>query len=500
MSNLAIHALYETLNNFDEVVCERAFFEKKGDILSVETKRKLNSFEILFFSISYELNYINIVSILKDSGISLRRKERKEDEPIIVGGGITIIANPEPVSDFFDLFILGDVEATIVEFMDLYLKVRGKKRKTIIEELSSFPWVYNPSSLDVKYAKDGTIDSFTPHGFRIQVKYHRGVDLAHSAIVSDSTEFAEMYMIEGTRGCPSRCRFCLMGNVYRFRADKNVALLASKQKFKDIGIIGGGLSFLPDLSSMISQLKAQGKKVHLPSLRIDKVAKDVIENIKDDVKTLTFGLEAGSYSLRKALGKPLSDEEILKRVEEILEIGNFNLKLYFMIGLPGEKKEDIEAIFDLVKRVKHTMVKKMAPKKSISKLTVHISPFVPKAKTPLQWAEMETVDSLEEKIRWLKKKLGKLGGTFFTHESVKYSFIQGVFARGDRRVNSIITRLAEGESLRKIIVESAINPLFYTSRRRKKEEIFPWDFIDTGQPKEELYKEYELYFEMLKET
>ncbi|MCX7856778.1 MAG: B12-binding domain-containing radical SAM protein [Deltaproteobacteria bacterium] len=500
MSNLALHLLYCTLNGIEDIVCERAFFEKGSESFSLESKRTLSSFEILFFTFSYELNYINVASILKNSGIPLLRKERNDKEPIpiIVAGGITVIANPEPISDFFDLFIMGDVEATIHEFMDSYLQAREKARGKILEELSKFPWVYNPSFLKINYRDDGKVSSFEPSDFKVKVNYYRGEPLGRSVILSTDTEFANMYLVEGTRGCPSRCPFCLMGNVYDFRVDEKSIYEAAEKNIDDIGLLGGGVSFLNTLPRIIGYLSDRGKNLHLPSLRIDKIPYELLEVIKDRVKTLTFGIEAGSFRLRRAIGKPISDEEIISNIEKIFNIAGFNLKLYFMIGLPDEKMEDIEAIFELAKKIRHVAVKKMAPRGFMSRLTIHISPFVPKPGTPLQWTRMDNLDSLEEKTKWLRSKIKKLGSLIFTHESIKYSFIQAILARGDRRLGFVVQKLAEGDNLRKIMLESPVNLGFYVYRERERDEIFPWDFIEGTRSKEDLYKAFEIFLSKLK--
>lgn len=500
MSNLALHILYRKLNEVEEIVCERAFFEKDGEILSVETKKPLSSFEILFFTVSYELNYLNIIRMLSNSGIAVNSSDRKEGEPLVVGGGITLIANPEPICKAFDLVILGDVEATIPDFIDSYLKVRRESRRRVISELSNFSWVYNPSLMNVKYDENGRVSSFDPPDFKVKVKYFRGERLGHSAIISSETEFAEMYLIEGARGCPSKCRFCLLGNLYPYREDRSSLSQIPEENTKEIGIVGAGVSFVPGLLASIKHLKEKEKKIHLPSLRMDKISLKILELLKEDIKTLTFGLEAGSFTLRSALGKPITDEEIKERIENILELGNFNFKLYFMVGLPGEKREDVEAIFELTKKIRHVLIKKMAGQKALPKLKVHVSPFVPKPKTPLQWARMEDSVVLEEKLKWLEGKFRKLGGVIFTHESVKYSLLQAILARGDRRVFHAITRISSGENLRKVMQEGPINLGFYALRERERDEIFPWDFIDAGRKKESLYNQFKRYISLLNKS
>lgn len=474
MSNLAVHLLYETLNGIPEIVCERAFFEEGSIPLSVESKKPLTSFELIFFTVSFELDYINIIKIIRDSHIHVEAQEREEGEPIIVAGGPLIMANPEPISSFFDLFLLGDIEAVIPKFMVEYLSVRSKKRSNIIESLIRNTWVYNPEKLEVKYSKDGRIEGFYPEDFKITVERYRGNSLARSSIVTDNTEFSNMFLVEGTRGCPSRCPFCLIGNIYPFIFDRSLYI---PDKIKDVGLIGGGICFHPELKEIIERYTRNGKVVHFPSLRIDKIPVSVIETIKDSIKTLTFGIEAGSENLRSSMGKALKDAGIFEKINEIMGIKSFNLKLYFMVGLPNEDKKDMECIVDLVKRIKHVMIKQGVKKKAVGRITVHVSPFVPKPATPLQREAMDDMDSIKEKINYLKNSIAKMDNTFFTFESVKFSFIQAVFARGDRRVSDIILRLSHGESLLKVMKESLVNLNFYALRKRDEAEPLPWGFI-----------------------
>ena len=475
MSNLAVHILYKTLNSHDDVVCERCFFEEGAECLSVESGRSLSAFELIFFSLSFELDFINIPKILASSSVEVHSAKRKDGSPIVVAGGICVIANPEPIHSFLDLFLMGDVESTIPDFMERYRENRGKSREDVIEGLSSFDWAYNPSEFGVTYGEGGTIDSFEPHDFRVKISKYKGKVLGTSAIITEKTEFSSMLLIEGTRGCPSRCPFCLLGNSYRFTCDR---ILPLETDVKDIGIIGGGVSFHPHLTEIVAQLKDAGMRVHFPSLRLDEIPLSIIELMKDEVKTLTFGIEAGTKRLRTFIGKPLTDGEIFEKLAAILEIKPFNLKLYFMIGLPGETREDVEAIVELVKHIKHLMVKSGAKRGFVGSITVHVSPFVPKPATPFERSAMNDMSELKQEIGFLKRALGKVDNTHFTHESVKYSFIQAVLARGDRRLTDVILRFTEGEGLTKVMNESAINLNFYALRERDKKEILPWGFID----------------------
>ena len=485
MSNLSTQILYKTLNDMPEIVCERCFFDENSGIISLESGRALSSFSIVFLTISYELDYANIVKILRFSHITLHAPERGEDEPLIIAGGICVMSNPEPMHSFFDLFLMGDIEAVIPDFMERYMTLRGKKRDDVLDGLSTFSWVYNPKQLSVQYSDDGTIQSFTPASFSVTPRHYKGKRLGTSAVIAEETEFSNMLLVEGTRGCPSQCPFCLLGNTYRFSYDSIVPLTAGAD---DVGIIGGGVSFHPSIVDIVKELKAVGKRVHFPSLRIDETPLSLIELMEDEIKTLTFGIEAGTERLRRSIGKPLTDEALFAKMDSILAIKPFNLKLYFMIGLFGETLGDIEGIVNLVKHIKHIMVKRGAKRGFVGSITVHASPFVPKPSTPFQWLPMQDMGELKNKISWLKREFGKTDNTYFTHESLKYSFLQGVLSRGDRRLNDVIIRLADGETFSRIIKESPVNLNFYVLRERGQNEIFPWDFIAGKTQKKKLHE------------
>ncbi|MBA4389663.1 MAG: hypothetical protein C0399_01835 [Syntrophus sp. (in: bacteria)] len=485
MSNLATHMLYKRLNSMDDVVCERCFLTENGKPLSLESGRPLSSFEIVFFTLSFELDYINIPNILHASSVHALAGERTEKEPIIVAGGICVMSNPEPIYSFFDLFIMGDIETTMGQFMETYREALGAKREVVIEKLSAFQWVYNPQEPHVSYNDDGTLKSVMPPDFNVKTSRHNKKELATSAIITDKTEFSDMFLIEGTRGCPSRCPFCLLGNMYDFICEK---ISPSVTELTDIGILGGGVSFYPGLVEMVKTLKEQGKNIHLPSMRVDEIPIELISLMKDEVKTLTFGIEAATERLRRFIGKPFTNEEIYEKLDAILGIKPFNLKLYFMIGLYNESQKDIEDIAELTKKIKHIMIKRGAQKGFVGSITVHASPFVPKPFTPFQWLPMDNLDNLKKKINWLKSAIGKIDNTYFTHESVKFSFLQGAFARGDRKVNDTILRFAAGANFSKVINESPVNLNFYTLRERNKTELFPWDFITGNIDKDKLWK------------
>jgi radical SAM superfamily enzyme YgiQ (UPF0313 family) len=412
-------------------------------------------------------------------------EERTDKEPIVVAGGICVMSNPEPIHGFFDLFIMGDIETTIGPFMETYGVSRGTKRNKIIDSLSTFEWTYNPKQLNVSYGDDGTLKSYAPHDFTVTISRYKKKELGSSAIITDRTEFSNMFLIEGTRGCPSQCPFCLLGNLYDFVYDK---IDPSITDVVDMGILGGGVSFYPDIAEVAKLLKESGKNIHLPSMRVDEIPLELISLMKDEIKTLTFGIEAATENLRRCIGKPFSNEEIFEKIDAILDIKPFNLKLYFMIGLYGEDRSDIEAIPELMKKIKHIMIKRGAKRGFVGSITVHVSPFVPKPFTPFQWLPMDNMESLKKKINWLKAAFGKIDNTYFTHESVKFSFLQAVFARGDRNVYDTVLKFAAGDNLSKVMNESPVNLNFYALRERGETELFPWDFIKGNTGKDRLFR------------
>lgn len=487
MSNLSVQILYKALNDMPDIVCERCFFEEGKDIRSLESSHPLLSFRIIFFTISYELDYVNIIKILRSSNIGLDAVKRNDDEPIIVGGGICIMSNPEPIYNLFDLFIMGDIESTITSFVESFMATKEKKKDDIIGGLSTKGWVYNPKSLNVSYNEDGTLQSFVPASFSVNPYLYEGRGLGSSTVIAHETEFSDMLLVEGTRGCPSRCPFCLLGNTYEFSYDN---ILPISTQADDIGIIGGGVSFHPFIVDIVREMKAAGKRIHFPSLRIDKTPIDLIELMKDDIKTLTFGIEAGTERLRKSIGKPISDMQLLEKMDNILSIKPFNLKLYFMVGLFGETINDLGGIVDTVKHIRHIMIKKGAKKGFIGSITVHASPFVPKPATPFQWLPMLDMETMKKRLVWLKREFSKVDNTYFTHESIKYSFLQGVFSRGDRRLKEVLLRLSMGEGFSRALKQSPVNLNFYVLRERSYDEILPWDFITSKVSKKRLYETF----------
>lgn len=499
MSNLGFQGIYRMLNMRDDVVCERAFLPddideyKRTDtpVFSLESKRPLKEFQIIAFSISFENDYPNIIKILHLSNISPRSVDRNEYDPLMIAGGVCAFFNPEPISEIFDIFFVGEAEEFLYEFLEIY-KITSDKRD-LKKRASKIEGIYVPEFYDVIYDNDGKIKERiakedAPEKIKRRFLKDLSISSVRTAIITPETEFSNMHLIEAMRGCPWRCRFCLVGHIYSPVRKKDIDLLRQEiegikaldiMKKTKIGIVGPSLS---DLNGIEDILCIEDVDFSITSLRASKKSFRLIELLKGH-KSVSIAPEAGTERMRRIINKRVTEEDIIGLSELILNSGIENLRLYFMIGLPEEKEEDISGIVDLVKKIRNTSVK--------GKITLSISTFVPKPFTPFQWHQMDTLSSLKEKLRFIKKSLRNETNVFVFHDLPKYAHMQGVFSLGDRRIFSLIKEMAINGDFKKACINSGIDIDFYIFRKKDFEEILPWDFIDTGIKKEELWKQYQ---------
>ncbi len=518
MSNLGFQVVYGILNDNPAIVSERAFLPEEEELalyertdqalLSLESQKPLRAFDFLAFSLSFENDYPNALTILELSRIPLLSRDRMEDDPLVLAGGVTTFMNPEPLAHFIDCFLLGEGEVVLKEFFQVYAdqNLAGATRQEVLRTLAhEVEGVYCPSLYDVAYNEDGTIQTFVPTNPSIpsRVKAAKQVPLKgpprKSLVITPPAEFSDTVLVELNRGCVYGCRFCAAGYVYRpprlteegEAATSLEDLLTEKAR---LGLISPSVSDVPGIENLTSRVLGKGGDFSISSLRANSLTQGLLENLKkSSQRTLTLAPETGSERLRRVINKKLTDKEIIEAVILIAKTGFFHIRLYFMVGLPTETREDVGALVGLVKRIKHHLVKESKGRKRIGMIRLSVSCFVPKPFTPFQWFPLDTVDSLKEKQRLLKRAVSDVGGVTISFDVPKWAYLQALLSLGDRRVGQmLLTAHGNRGNWRKTFQTSEINPDFFVYRPKDLNETLPWDFIDHGIDKSFLHEEYNL--------
>lgn len=537
MSHLGIQILYDMFNKMDGVYCERVYSpwhdldkimrEKNIPLFALESQQPIKNFDFLGITIQYEMCYTNILQVLDLSKIPLMSSDRTEDDPIVIGGG-PCTYNPEPIADFFDIFYIGEGETVYGDMIAAYRKNRenGGSRIDFLKMASQIPGLYVPMFYDVTYKEDGTIDSFTPNteGVPSTVKKQIVMDVSNTTyperpLVPLIQATQDRVVLEIQRGCIRGCRFCQAGMIYRPVRERNVEYLkelASKM-IKNTGYEEISLSSLSSsdyshlnelLIYLIEEFKAKGVNISLPSLRVDAFSLDVMSKVQDIKKSsLTFAPEAGTQRLRNVINKGLTEENIINGCSLAFEGGWNKVKLYFMLGLPTETISDMEGIPELCEKIaeKYYEIPKSERNGKVA-ITASSSFFIPKPFTPFQWAPMCTKEEFMDRAKIVNSKFKEM----LNKKSMKYnwhdgdvSVIEGLLARGDRKVSKIVLNAYnsgciydswgdsfDNEKWLKAIEDSGLSLDFYTTRTRSTDEVFPWDFIDIGVTKNFLIREW----------
>jgi len=471
MSNLGIHAIYNLLNSYDEVVCERAFWERENQdktVLSLESQRPLSDFAVLAFSISYELDYFNVGPILKASGIPLYAAERDERHPVVIAGGPCVTANPIPLSLFFDCLCIGEAEPILPAILPILSEGISSKRDRLLKALATLPGVYVPQHSRTPVVRQWTknLDDFP----------------VTSTILTPDTELGNLYLIEVQRGCHWGCRFCLVSTTFspmRFRSvDKLIEQARRGLKYRRrLGLVGPAVADHPQIEELLAGLNQMGAEFSLSSLRAGRLPDNLVREIaKGGTRTITLAPEAGSQRLRQVIKKGIGEDDILESIGKFAEQRIKQLKLYFMIGLPSETDEDIEEIIKLTLTCKEILDRRQ----SGTRLTLNIAPFVPKAGTPFQWLPMAPLQTLNQRLSLLKNKLPPKG-IKLKSESPAWGQIQGVLARGDTRVAEMVANIEEVSlaGWRRVVKKYHLDIDFYTQRWDISQKL-PWAVIDSG--------------------
>ena len=492
MSNLGFQAIYSLLNGLEGVRCERTFLWETAGSGTLESGRPLSRYPLVAFSVPFELDYLHLLEILRRARISLLAKERRETDPLIQVGGPCAFLNPEPLAPFVDLFVAGEGEMVLPSLMDI-LQTAGSK-EAFLGASARLPGVYVPHLYRVSYFDDGRIQSIrhqppAPPRIKRQWVPHLSACQTLSPITTPLSHFKNMCMIEVQRGCAYRCRFCAMGSIYRPLRHRSLNALSSQIKQarirgERIGLVGSAAADLPGLEELCLLLSPSGEGIGISSLRADRLTPSLIRKLGQlGMQTITIAPEVGSERMRRVIDKKVTPHDVLETATLAAKAGIPKLKLYFIIGLPGEGEEDLLAILALVQKV--TQVS------NLQAITVSASAFVPKAATPFQWAPMNSEKVLRQKMRLLAEGVKRLGGVTFAGESPRLSLWQGLLAMGDRRLGMVMWhRQVEGLTWNRALRKAGLDRDFYVHRERSFQEILPWDIIDHGITKKRLWDEY----------
>ena len=500
MSNLGLHIIYEEINLRNDSVCERIFLPEKKELeaydktktplMSVETQRPMHQFDVVAFDVTFEMDYFHIPLMLRHGRVPIMGKDRTEFDPIVIAGGPCATFNPEPFADFIDAFIIGEGEGIVSRVLDIIRdeKMEGLDRHAILRQLADVSGVYVPSLYVPIYNEDGEFKGYDiVEGVPKTIKRHFEMLTSggETVVATNYTEFGAMYIIEVARGCGRHCRFCMAGYCFRVPRVRPLDILKegverAEKLGKKVGLMGAAISDYPEVDELVNYIRSKDMRYSCASLRADSLTQAVVDGLADSgQKTITIAPETGSERLRRVINKGISEEHLQNAATLSAKSGIQHMRLYIMIGLPTETDEDIEAIVGLAERTQAHMAEVGCK----GRLTLSINPFIPKPFTPFQWMAMDNQKTVEKKLQYIKKALQKNRRIEVLVESPKEAYIQGVLARGDRRLGAVIAACAAdrgSKSFKSEMKAAGLDMDDMNYRERSFDEFLPWSHLDMG--------------------
>ena len=500
MSNLGLHIIYEEINLRNDSVCERIFLPEKKELeaydktktplMSVETQRPMHQFDVVAFDVTFEMDYFHIPLMLRHGRVPIMGKDRTEFDPIVIAGGPCATFNPEPFADFIDAFIIGEGEGIVSRVLDIIRdgKMEGLDRHAILRQLANISGVYVPSLYVPIYSDDGEFKGYhIAEGAPKTIKRHFEMLTSggETVVATNYTEFGAMYIIEVARGCGRHCRFCMAGYCFRVPRVRPLDILKegvdrAEKLGKKVGLMGAAISDYPEVDELVTYIRSKDMRYSCASLRADSLTQAVVDGLADSgQKTITIAPETGSERLRRVINKGISEEHLQNAATLSAKSGIQHMRLYIMIGLPTETDEDIEAIVGLAERTQAHMAEVGCK----GRLTLSINPFIPKPFTPFQWMAMDNQKTVEKKLQYIKKALQNNRRIEVLVESPKEAYIQGVLARGDRRLGAVLAACAADRGSKSFKAEMKAAGLDMDEmnyRERSFDEFLPWSHLDMG--------------------
>jgi len=502
MSNLGLQTMYSLLNAHADVVCERFFLPPKQELaallqsgtrlVTIESQTPVRDFDVVAFSVSFEWDYTNVLTLLRLSDIPLRASERDYRHPLVVIGGAVTFVNPEPLAPFADVIAAGEGEALVPALVEA---CGIASRSQLLRTLAGHRGFYVPSFYDVTYGDQGTIAAVTAREGtgapatvkKAALKTTEACDPPSTRIFTPDTEFGSRFLVEVVRGCANLCRFCWAGYNYlpvrAFPTDRILQLAReARAHATKAGLVSIALCDHPDIEHILVSLKDMGYSISPASLRLDDLTPAIVRLLHDSgERSLTIAPETGSDRMRRVINKTVTNDEIEAAAELIFASGLENLKLYYMIGLPGEDDEDLVAIRDLTLRLRDIMMRHAKGRGRIGRIVASVNPLVPKPGTAYQWMAMERADVIERKMDRLRSLVSGIDNVWFNIKSERHSYYQALMSLGDRRVAPVIEAAERnGGQWRKAVADTGVDGDFYIYRDRSTDTLLPWDIIDGG--------------------